>query len=376
MPSRSRRYTRGPHITQRAGIYYAYLPGKHNPVSLGTRDRAEADRKFRAILGGRLQPGGAASDPQEITIVELVEEYLASPHGWTKETRRTARARALAYDAWAEGRGIVHPAQITKQVLDDWIKERQTQVSRRTINRDLRVLKLMVAWGSDSHRQLCAKNDAIVSREYLREPHRHERHVVPSPTEMRRIFESVTHQGALIALKALYVTGLRIAELQRLTIFDLHDGAVHVRPQAGAADSAAETKGYRERRIALHPEALEIVRRFLAWRSGRGRGGRRIACHGTWLLRILKDGCDRAEVDRCGLHDLRRAFATESARAGVSVLVISQWLGHADVRTTELYLAAYRSDKSQVAPIPAGILHGAGFGGSTVGDSGTKKEKL
>ena len=51
--SKSRRYTQGPHIYERAGRLCAYLPpespsGSPRRVALGSADRREAERKLGA----------------------------------------------------------------------------------------------------------------------------------------------------------------------------------------------------------------------------------------------------------------------------------------------------------------------------------------
>jgi integrase/recombinase XerD len=48
---------------------------------------------------------------------------------------------------------------------------------------------------------------------------------------------------------------------------------------------------------------------------------------------------DKACCDRWTLHRFRRTFATSRHREGASLLDLKKWLGHSDLKTTELYLA-------------------------------------
>jgi integrase len=73
------------------------------------------------------------------------------------------------------------------------------------------------------------------------------------------------------------------------------------------------------------------------------------------LHAALKAACLATKVPRFGLHDLRRAFATQAVRAGVPLTVVRDWLGHRLVATTERYVGRYRSDGDLVAPTPAGL---------------------
>ena len=353
-PDRTRRYQRGPHIYPRklatGTVFYAYLPSKPQGISLQTRDRAEAERRFGALLAGALDASDVGGDPQERSIREIALAFLAAPHGYTSRTLRSASNRLTKFGQWCEKHGAVYPSEITGQSLDTWITERMQTVSRRTINRDLRVIRKAYRWAAES--KLCAPNSAIASREDLREPKREKRHVVPDPDEMRAILAAAEklHAGSHKALVVLYATGRRIEELRRLTPFDVHNGALHVRPESGPAATAEPGKQYDTVVIPIAPQVEASLRAFFKWRTNP-----RTACSEAWLLRKLHDACAAANVDPCGLHDLRRAFATEAHNAGISIRVISRWLGHKDIQTTERYIAMYRSDAGVRAPIPGGL---------------------
>lgn len=355
----------GPHLIQRDGVYYASL-GQRRRVSLRTRDRSEAELAFAKLLSGEAPDVRRAARAAEIALTEITEQYLTAPHGWTRQTLRTAQARVEAVGDWFQQRGVEYASEITPALVDRYLAERRAQVTHRTINRDWRAWRLAIEWAQG--RALCGPCEAVTDRAELREARRARRHVLPAPDEVARVLERLRqrdasdagrnagghgseprNRGASLAVLALYVTGLRIAELQRLTSDDVHDGAVWVRPEAGAADTAEPTKGHRERAIRLSPDALEAVRAYLAWTRGR-----RTAFSESWLLKTVCAACKATKVPPFGLHDLRRAAATEWHRAGVPVLVISRWLGHSDARTTELYLGEYRSDRALVAPLPRG----------------------
>lgn len=371
--SKARRgYRHGSHLKQRDGIWYAYFPEKKGSVSLKTKDRAEAEREFRKRLAEAGHDDVGQPALQEDTLVNIAQAYLDAPHGWTKETERTARNRIVAFGKWCEQRGVRYASGITEPVMDAWIRERENDVSRRTINRDMRTAKRCIAFGVA--RGLCNPCPALTKRPYVREPRRSKVRYVPDVTEAARAFDVLEslHQGACLAAKSLYATGLRIEELRRLTIFDVRGGAVHVRPEAGPAAEAAPTKGYRERAIPVAPTVETLVREFLSWRTGK-----RVGCTQGWLIKKLHKACDQARVPRFGLHDLRAAFATEAFDGGVGLVVIQRWLGHADPQTTQAYIRPRRSDSRVTAPIPGGLgdctkLHKDGV---TLGPFGSTRPK-
>lgn len=345
--NRARGYTRGPHLFRRAGVYYARTKAHPKGVSLHTRDRGEAERRFRALLDGDA-PGPVGGASGDALLVALARDFLASPHGYTRRTLEGLRGRLAAVGKWLDAHGVTRPADITDNILDAWITERSETVSRRTLNRDLRALRVCLRWAAG--RGLTTFPPAL-ARKGLREPRPSSRRVLPDPGELGRALEAVANAGHRDGLVLLVATGLRCEELVRLTAEDLHDGSVWVQPEPGPAAVAEPGKGYQSRRIPVVASVLELARRFLTWRTGkRGRSAHKNALH-----RSITKACSSVGVPKFGLHDLRRVFATEAVRGGIPITVVSGWLGHRLVSTTERYIGRYRSDTLLVAPLPPTI---------------------
>lgn len=341
---KARSYVRGPHIYQHPnGVWYGRDSTRPDGWSLRTRDRATAEATFRTQLAAPDQP---LAGPVALTLADCAREWLDAPHGYTRRTLASHRERIKAFGLWAHAQRITHPIDLTPEVIDRWITERSATVSRRTINRDLRTLKVCLRWCAA--RGHCAEVVAVSAREVLREPKRRRRAVVPSPVEFARVLDQITSTDLRSVLLVLYATGLRIEELRRLAVGDLHDGKVWVRPELGPAATAEPSKGYRERAIPVSDLVATEVKAVLAWKTGK-RGH---TAHKHQLHRALHAACDAARVPRCGLHDLRRAFATECTRAKIPLATVSRWLGHQLTSTTEAYVADYRTDADLVAPTP------------------------
>lgn len=354
-----RSYTHGAHIYQRKGIWYAYLPERPDGVSLRTRERVEAERRFRALLA---DPTASANveraSPPEVTLLELADRYLDEPHGWTRRTLQTTTNRLIAFGSWCEAQGIRYPSQITEERMSAWLKQRTESVARRTLNRDLRCVRQLIAWGCDPRRTLCTPNAAVTAQKGVRESKRSKLRYVPDALEFARAVDALEeiHDGAASAVRVLYATGLRIEELRRLTPFDVRAGKIHIVPECGTVAQAEPGKSYRERSIPIAAEVVEFCKRFLSWRSGKGGKGKRVGCTESWLVKLLHRAQRKAMVPLFGLHDLRAAFATEAFDRGVGLVVIQQWMGHADPATTQGYIRPRRSDAQVVAPIPPGLV--------------------
>ena len=54
-------------------------------------------------------------------------------------------------------------------------------------------------------------------------------------------------------------------------------------------------------------------------------------------LRWLRQACKKAGMRRIGFHVLRHTFASHLAQNGVSIVLIKELLGHADIKTTMRY---------------------------------------
>jgi len=103
--------------------------------------------------------------------------------------------------------------------------------------------------------------------------------------------------------------------------------------------------------LRLSQQAAEAVQRYL----GVAVGARGKPVSEAWLLRQIHTACAALGIPRAGVHDTRRAFATEAFRGGVPLTLLARWLGHADVRTTEGYIVAYRGDQQLTSPVRVAV---------------------
>jgi integrase/recombinase XerD len=165
-----------------------------------------------------------------------------------------------------------------------------------------------------------------------------------SPAESERLIEAAAgttpramRDRALVEL--LYGAGLRVSEAMGLdrSGVDLESRIVRVLG-----------KGSKERIVPLGRPAAEALRRYLA--LGRphldrrhrpelflnARGGALTRAGAFLVLRRLaaKAGL---EPERVHPHLLRHSFATHLLEGGADLRVVQELLGHADLKTTELY---------------------------------------
>ena len=145
-------------------------------------------------------------------------------------------------------------------------------------------------------------------------------------------------------LSLLYNTGARVQELVDLDVGDLRmDAPRHVKLTG---------KGRKERIVPLHEETVENLRRYLDMRADAGMSGKAVFLNekGVRLTRfgvshIVKERVSDAAGREPSLagrkitpHTFRHTTALHLIQSGVDITVVKAWLGHADVKTTSLYV--------------------------------------
>ena len=155
---------------------------------------------------------------------------------------------------------------------------------------------------------------------------------------------TVAGERDYVLLALLYDTGARIQELLDLTPGDCRFvSPPYVRVRG---------KGRRERLCPLLPQTARLVTAFLA-RTGRppddrqplvrNRRGERLTRHGAryLLLKYLRRASTAMPtLQRKGIspHTMRHTKGMHLLQSGVPLITIKDFLGHADVKSTEVYV--------------------------------------
>jgi integrase len=151
-----------------------------------------------------------------------------------------------------------------------------------------------------------------------------------------------------VLILAAAVTGLRQSELLgvRWRDIDLSAHRVRVRNAFVRGEHSSEGKSDLSTRRSV-PMADWLARELVAWRHRtpfdndddlvfahpeRGKPLDR-----TKVSRRFKAACREAAVREIRFHDLRHTFATSLAASGAPLRAIQEFLGHADLKTTQIY---------------------------------------
>jgi len=225
------------------------------------------------------------------------------------------------------------------------------------------------------------------------EPTRAKRHprppVVMTKSEIQRVLAHM--QGIhLLMAKMLYGAGLGLMECIRLRVQDLdfERGLIYVRSVKGNKDRTTlfpksiqpEMRRQIEKVKRLHDEDLAQGYGVMYLPEALPRKYPRAAQEFRWqyvfpakkrsvdphtaverrhhvlesgLQKAVKVAVDRAGITkRVGCHTFRHSFATHMLEDGVNIRVLQELMGHADVKTTEIYTYVMEKDISAtVSPL-------------------------
>jgi site-specific recombinase XerD len=278
---------------------------------------------------------------------------LASDAG---ATRQAYRGDVEAFVAWADRAGVSDPVKVDRLMLRRYLAYLGTRrYSRRTIARKAAALRRYFAWlrrreliETDPSRRLSAPaGEARLPRvlapselAVLLEPAASGVRAMTSP-------EVAARDDALLEL--LYGSGLRVAELCGLGLGDI---------DLKTRSVTVWGKGDKQRRVPMSGPAAEAVGRYLTT----GRRSLVTSATPTGCLFVNRRGhqmtprdvrrvLDRRSPVPTHPHALRHTYATHLLDGGADLRVVQELLGHASLRTTEIYthvsterlVGAYRS---------------------------------
>lgn len=206
-------------------------------------------------------------------------------------------------------------------------RRQQGNVSNRTLDGIRRCYSSFFGWlaaeGLINHNP-CAALAQIKYRKTVKKPY--------SAVELERIRKACESIRDLALVDFLYSTGCRVSEAARMNVEDVDFERMECRVLG---------KGNKERIVYLSPVAAMHLQEYLDDREDseeclfEGWKGKRITKNGIEAL-IRRLGVS-ANVDNAHPHRFRRTLATNLLDRGMNIQDVAQILGHADLKTTQVY---------------------------------------
>ncbi len=305
--------------------------------------------KAKKNLVGTIQLGGRS--PTNEAMIENARAFAAHVEalGHCRETVRKRWDNIRRFLCFLEARQIERIQEVDSQLLEDYrLCLIEHTYSANSIESDMRTVKLFYQFMEDRNevfdnpaQRLRIPKAPVIFGTVLTESEIQRMLAVPDLTRPQGIRDRAL-------LETLYSTGIRLAELVGLTVFDV---------DLERATLRVKGKGRKERLVPLGKEAVKFLSLYLTEARPRLLPQFIAAPDTLWMDRcrtsMHKEGIG-ALVTRYGktagiakdvnLHTFRRTFATHLLRNGAHPVVVAQLLGHADLRSLAHYLQTTITD--------------------------------
>jgi len=296
-----------------------------------------------------------------MTLEDHIEAFIA----WQRDTGRadqTLEHHRCSLKIWRQfldAKGVTELAQVTPQIAADyqaWLYAARSRYGRPyTLETQIGILNSVQVF----HRFL-VKTGRLLSNpaEAIRLPREPKRlpGTILTPAEMKKLLAQPDTATVLgfrdrTLYEMLYSTGLRITEAIRLKVPDvnLDQRTLFVHAGKGGKDRVAPLGATACRYLA---EYLRRVRAMLAHRADTDavfldRLGKPFDKSG--ILKKLAIYATRAGIKKhITVHTFRHTLATEMLRHGADLRQIQELLGHANLRTTQIYTHIVKGELKRV----------------------------
>lgn len=306
---------------------------------MGTR--REPATKTKALLLSPGEPGGLRA-----RVNEFLEWLLVRNH--TTDTVYSRAKMLGSFVIWCEERGLLRPQEITKPILERyqrWLfhyrKKNGHPLGVSTQYATIVSIRRFFSWlARENFILFNPASDLVLPRLGQRLPQ-----AVLSHVEVERVLGAPDLKTPLgvrdrAILETLYSTGIRRRELVNLSVFDVDHGRGTVMIRLG--------KGQRDRVVPIGDRALAWIDKYvrdvrpqLVVEPDNGslfltNTGEQIPA--DWLSATTRRYIVEAGISKPGsCHLLRHSAATAMLEGGADVRYIQVLLGHASLRSTEIY---------------------------------------
>jgi integrase len=342
------------------GRYYQDLPGtdqrRRASVPLGaveTMTKSQAKRKLRAMLEEM-----GVNDDAHLERTAVSARTFAEESTWWRENKLPMckpscvetmgshldkyllpRFGSLPMAAIDERRVQEFIADLTRTVYK-WPNGISRTISPKTIRNVIGVLKLVISEKVWREWKLSLPEIPIKEQRYF------------SPEEMRQIIAAATGQWKVL-FAALACTGMRCGEAFGLHVedLDLVSGRIFIRRSVWNGDevSVKTKRGYRI--VTIEPAFAEMLAVHL---NGRSTGRVFQTRTGTPFCksnvrRKLNQVLKSLKLAPGGLHAFRHGRVSVLQANGVPGDLVTEWVGHSNLRTTSRYTHFRDEFRQQIA---------------------------
>ena len=331
---------------------YIYQGKRHRP-KIGAKRKAEAalaEIRAKIAAGDFVAPDRRQEQPAQERLIfaefakssyELFSKAEHSANHYEQQ-RVFLRAHLLPF----LGNQLL--SDITRSMVEDYRLQRLRKVSKATVNREFCCLRRILRLAVD--RGLLEKNPTDGLTAYRETPQQARLLEEAEVVSLLRACRDVPAPLDLHAFVAcIAYAGLRQSEVlnMRWDWIDFERMELTVKPSKDW-----HTKNYKPRMIPLQPQLAEVLRRVPVRLMEVGGGKPMRQCpyvfstpkgtvyrSPTRIQEALNRAATKAGIaeGKVGCHQLRGAFCSHAQLQGVPPLIVRNWMGHRDLKTTVRY---------------------------------------
>ncbi|MBG9545512.1 recombinase [Cytobacillus firmus] len=264
----------------------------------------------------------------------------ASPEtlsGYTKDLEMTNRFLEQKYN------GFVMLDDIKTQDLEDYLTmlrvERNYQPA--SVNRHLNTLRSFYKFAI---RKGWTKENVVAPIDQLKAPKKERTYM--DVKEYEELVQAVQHPTIKTVIQFLFYTGLRITECLSLTLEDVDLDKEIIFVEHG--------KGNKQRKVPISPKLMPILKTYLKTIRPKTDSNYFFALAKTgrvsdvYVNRVLHETTRKLGWKKTiTCHVLRHSFASNLVKNDVHIVHIQKLLGHADLKTTSVYVHANQEQLAQ-----------------------------
>jgi integrase/recombinase XerD len=267
--------------------------------------------------------------------------YMQSERGLAANTVLAYAADLDRFSNWVAGGGLSDYLRPTMLDLSHYLSHlRDEKLAPASMARHLISLKMFYRFLRLDERTSASTVELLASPAlWERIPH------VLSPESVEKLLAAPSSLDRFFLrdramLETLYATGSRASEVVGLRLEDLY---------LESAFCKCQGKGNKQRVVPLGRPAVAALTAYLEGLRPRltqtapdspwvfvSRGGKRLTREMLWML--VKKYVRRAGLkSKASPHTLRHSFATHLLAGGADLRTVQELLGHANIRTTQMY---------------------------------------
>ncbi len=173
---------------------------------------------------------------------------------------------------------------------------------------------------------------------------------VLSKDEYQHLLAVVQKPRDRAIVQMLLQTGIRLSEIQRLKLSDINIPTRITKDSLGTMQILG--KGRKTRTVLLNSKACEALHTWLKERPNLGTDAIFLSSRSKRLSSrqfqyIVGKYMEKAGIRAAGVHTLRHTFATHHIAMGTDLITVQEFLGHASLDTTKLYIGLAEKRKAQ-----------------------------